>query len=45
METVKVFNDERSSFIMPHDKDWHSTEDFLEIMERNLNKKLTVTYQ
>ena len=33
------------ALLMPHEQDWHSTEDFLEIIERNLNKKLTVTYQ
>ena len=33
------------ALLMPHEQDWHSTEDFLEIIERNLNNKLTVTYQ
>ena len=33
------------ALLMPNEQDWHSTEDFLEIIERNLNNKLTVTYQ
>ena len=33
------------ALLMPHEQDWHRTEDFLEIIERNLNNKLTVTYQ
>ena len=51
LEKVCVDTVERGSMtkdlalLMPHEQDWHSTEDFLEIIERNLNKKLNPTYQ
>ena len=51
LEKVCVKTVERGSMtkdlalLMPHEQDWHSTEDFLEIIERNLNKALNPTYQ
>ena len=33
------------ALLMPHEQDWHSTEDFLEIIERNLDNALNPTYQ
>ena len=51
LEKVCVRTVERGSMtkdlalLMPHEQDWHSTEDFLEIIERNLNKALNPTYQ
>jgi isocitrate dehydrogenase len=51
LEKVCVKTVERGSMtkdlalLMPHEQDWHSTEDFLEIIERNLDKALNPTYQ
>ena len=51
LEEVCVKTVERGSMtkdlalLMPHEQDWHSTEDFLEIIERNLDKALNPTYQ
>ena len=33
------------AILMPHDQDWHSTEVFLGILQRNFDKKLNPTYQ
>ena len=33
------------AILMPHDQDWHSTEVFLGILQRNFDKRLNPTYQ
>ena len=33
------------AILMPHEQDWHSTEVFLSILQRNFDKRLNPTYQ
>ena len=33
------------AILMPHEQDWHSTEVFLGILQRNFDKRLNPTYQ